>query len=209
MFQFARRLNLRGDARETMAWATEMTSYVDDHTDLDVSLWGVFGAPVGTFAWSTFVEGRATLVAATDHLGADDGYHDLVMKARDWITAPAEDVFRSVVYGGPLDEPPPLGSVASVTETVATTGKMSEAVGWATDMAEYGSSVVGSRITLLVNAYGDFGGITFISVARDMTATDELSATIRSDIGYVERIKASEGLFVDGSARQTLLRRLA
>lgn len=210
MFQFARLLNLRGDVRETMAWASEITGYVNENTDLDVSLWGgVFGYPVGTVVWSTIVDGRAQLSAETDKLLADDAYLDLVMKAQDWVTAPAEDVFRSLVYGGPGDEPPAVGAVGSVTQAVAATGKMPEAVAWATEMAEYGTSVIGTQISLLVNAYGDFGGMAFISVAPDMAATDAMTATIRADAGYVERIAASAGLFVDGSAHQGLLRRLA
>ena len=210
MFQFARILTLQGDTRQTMAWAAEITGYVNEHSDLDVSLWGsVFGYPVGTVGWSTMVEGRAQLAAETDKLAADDSYLDMVAAAQEWVTTPAEDVFRSVVVGGPGEEPPAVGSVASVTQAVAATGKMPDAMAWAADMAEYGSGVAGTQISLLVNAYGDFGGMAFISLAADMAAADEMAATVRADAGYLDRIKASEGLFVDGSAHQSLLRRLA
>jgi hypothetical protein len=210
MYQFARLLNLRGDARETMAWASEVTGYVNEHSELDVSLWGaVFGYPVGTVVWSTIVEGRAQLAAETDKLTGDDSYLDLVAKAQDWTTTPAEDVFRSLVFGGPGDAPPAVGAVGSVTQAVAATGKFPDAVAWATDMAEYGSGVIGTQISLMVNAYGDFGGMAFISVADDMASADRMAETVRADAGYLERIQASAGLFVDGSARQGLLRRLA
>jgi hypothetical protein len=102
-----------------------------------------------------------------------------------------------------------VGAVASVTEAVAATGRMPEAAAWAVDMAEYGSGVTGVDISLLVNVYGDFGGMAFISVVPDMAAADAAAATIRADAGYMERISASTGLFVDGSAQQNLLRRLA
>jgi hypothetical protein len=208
MFQFARLLNLQGDARETMAWASEITGHVNDHTDLDVSLWGVvFGYPVGTVAWSTMVEGRAHLAAETDKLATDDAYLDMVAKAQDWVTTPAEDVFRSVVYGGPGDEPPAVGAVGSVTQGVAAPGKLVEAVAWATDMAEYGSSVIDTQVSLLVDAYGDFGGMAFITVVPDMETADAVAAAIRADAGYLERIKSSEGLVA--SAHQSLLSRLA
>lgn len=210
MFQFARVLNLRGDVRETLAWASEVTAYVNANSGLDVSLWGaVFGYPVGTVAWSTIVEGRAQLADETEKLTSDNDYLDLVMKADPWITNPAEDIFRSVVHGGPGEEPPAVGAVASVTEAVAATGRMPEAAAWAVDMAEYGSGVTGVDISLLVNVYGDFGGMAFISVVPDMAAADAAAATIRADAGYMERISASTGLFVDGSAQQNLLRRLA
>ena len=42
MYQFGRVLTLTGDARETMAWAAEVTGMVNDLTDLDVSLWPHF-----------------------------------------------------------------------------------------------------------------------------------------------------------------------
>lgn len=210
MFQFARLLNLRGDARETMAWAAEITGYVNEHTDLDVSCWAAtFGYPVGTVGWSTIVEGRAQLMAETDKLTADNDYLDLVMKAQDWVTAPAQDIFRSIVTGDPNAEPPAVGAVASVTTAVAATGKMPDAIAWAMDMAEYGSGVVGTQISLLVNAYGEFGGMAFISSAPDMAAADEMADTVRADAGYLERIKGSAGLFVDRSAHQGLLRRFA
>lgn len=210
MFQFARALNLRGDARETMAWAAEITGYVKEHSDLDVSLWGaVFGYPVGTVAWSTIVEGRAQLAAETDKLTADNGYLDLVMKAQDWVTTPAEDIFRRVVHGGPADEPPAAGAVASVTQAVPATGKMPDALAWAVDMAEYGSGLAGTQVSLLVNAYGALGGMAFITVLPDMAAVDALTAAVQADAGYIDRIRASAGLFVDGSATVSLLRRLA
>lgn len=113
------------------------------------------------------------------------------------------------MHGGPGDAPPAVGEVASVTQAVAATGKFPDAVAWATDMADYGSSVVGTQISLLVNAYGDFGGMAFISVAPDMATADAMAETVRADAGYMERIQASAGLFVDGSAHQGLLRRLA
>jgi len=60
----------------------------------------------------------------------------------------------------------------------------------------------------MVNAYGDFGGMAFISLASDMAAADAATDAINADAGYVERIGASAGLFVDGSAHQAMLRKL-
>lgn len=210
MYQFARLLTLQGDVRETMPWATEITAKAISITGLDITLWGsVFGYPVGTLAWSTIVEGRAQLGTAMAKLPADSAYLDLGAKAQEWVTGPAEDVFRSVVHGGPGDEPPGIGAIASVTQAVAATGKMPEAVAWAVDMAQHASSVTGTNVSLLVNAYGDFGGMAFISTVADLATADTSSDAVQGDAGYVERIGASSGLFVDGSAHQALLQRLA
>ncbi len=210
MYQFARLLTLRGDERETAAWATEMTALVNDRMDLDVSLWAsVFGFPVGTVGWSAIVEGRAHLAQETASLATDAEYHDLAAKAAEWIQAPAEDILRSIVHGGPGDEPPPVGAVASVTEAVAAGGKMSEAIGWATDMATYGTDLIGAQVNFLVNAYGDFGGMAFITIFPDMAAADAATEKIRADAGYIQRVESTAGLFLDGSAHQSLLQRMA
>jgi hypothetical protein len=210
MFQFARVLTLQGDTRETMPWALEVTAHVNAKTGLDVSLWGsVFGYPVGTIAWSTMVEGRAQLSGEMAQLATDNAYLDLALKAQQWVTGPAEDNFRSVVHGGPGDTPPAVGAVASVTEALAATGKMPEAVAWAVDMAQHASNVTGTAVSLLVNAYGDFGGMAFISTVADMGVADAAGDAVQSDSDYITKIGASSGLFVDGSAHQSLLRRIA
>jgi len=209
MYQFARVLNLAGDQRETMAWAAETTAQVNAKTDLDVGLWGgLFGFPVGTVAWSTMIEGRAQLAAETAKLATDNDYLDQVAKAADWVNAPAEDLLRRVVHGTPAAEPPAVGAIASVTQAVAATGKMPEAVAWATDMAEHASSITGIQVALLVNAYGDFGGMAFISVGADMAAADAAADAIAADAGYIDKLGASAGLFVDGSAHQAMLQKL-
>lgn len=210
MYQFARVLTLQGDTRETMAWAVEITGHVNDLTGLDVSLWGsVFGYPVGTVAWSAIVEGRAQLAEETAKLAGSNDYLDFVMKAEDWVENPAEDIFRRIVHGGPGDEPPAVGAVASVTQAVAATGKMPEAVAWAIGMADHATSVSGVPVSLGVNAYNDFGGMAFISTQPDMAAADAAAEAVQGDDGYIERIGRSAGLFVDGSAHQSLLQRLA
>ena len=210
MYQFGRLLTLQGDVREAMPWASEVTAHVNANTEMDVSLWGsVFGYPTGTLAWSTMVEGRAHLGAETAKLTTDNAYLDLVSKAREWVAGPAEDIFRSVVHGGPGDEPPGVGAVASVTQAVAATGKMPDALAWGVDMAQHASSVTGHAVSLLVNAYGDFGGMAFISVAADMAAADAAADAIQGDSDYISKIGASSGLFVDGTAHQSLLRRIA
>jgi hypothetical protein len=210
MYQFARLLTLQGDTRETMPWASEITAYVNANTEMDVSLWGsVFGYPTGTLAWSTIVEGRAQLGGEMAKLTTDNAYLDLALKAQDWVTGPAEDVFRSLVHGGPADEPPAVGAIASITQAVAATGKMPEAVAWGVDMAQHASSVTGLAVSLLVNAYGDFGGMAFISTAADMAVADASGDALQADADYVAKIGASAGLFVDGTAHQSLLQRHA
>ena len=100
MYVFSRLLTLKGSPRQSMAWATEMTAYVNAHSDLNVSLWATqFGNPVGTVAWTAQVDSHAALAAATAGLVADDGYYNLLEKAADLVNAPAQDAFRLVLHG--------------------------------------------------------------------------------------------------------------
>jgi hypothetical protein len=210
MYQFGRILTLSGDPRQTMAWAAEVTGMVNTITDLNVSLWGSrFGYPVGTVAWSAIVEGRAHQASEAAKLAANNEYLDFVAKAQDWVSAPAEDIFRRIVHGGPGDNPPEVGAIASITQAVAATGKLAEAVAWAIDMATHATSVTGNQVNLLLNAYTDFGGIAFISTVPDMAAADAAADALEADTGYIDKIGGSAGLFVEGSAHQSLLQRLA
>ena len=143
-------------------------------------------------------------------LPADNAYLDLASKAQEWVTGPAEDIFRSVVHGGPGDEPPAVGAVASVTQAVAATGKLPEAVAWAVghgptcvERHRHGRLAARQRVRRLRwhgihldrCRHGDGGRLR-----RD---------AVQADADYIEKIGASTGLFVDGSAHQSLLQRLA
>ncbi len=210
MYQFARVLTLRGDQRQTGAWAIQITEKAKELSGLDISLWtSIFGYPVGTIGWSSIVEGRAHLAQATAALAADNEYLDLVMEAADWVVDPAEDIFRRFVHGGPAEDRPPVGAVASVTEGVATGGKMADAIAWAVNMAEHATNVAGSQVALLVNAAGTFGEMAFISVYPDHAAADAAAEAVQADAGYLDKLSGAAGLFVEGSARQRLLQRLA
>ena len=79
MYLFSRLATLRGNERRSLAWAVEMSNYVNAHSDHTVTLWRAdFGYPVGTVAWSTWVESLAALNEGFARLADDDGYHDLV-----------------------------------------------------------------------------------------------------------------------------------
>jgi hypothetical protein len=51
--------------------------------------------------------------------------------------------------------------------------------------------------------------MAFISTAADMAAADASADAVQGDADYIAKIGASSGLFVDGTAHQSLLQRLA
>ena len=60
MLLFSRVLTVTGSPRQALPWALGVTSYVNDHSDLDVSLWSAtYGYPLGTLAWTALGAGTA------------------------------------------------------------------------------------------------------------------------------------------------------
>ena len=62
MHLFSRLGVVNGGPVETLEWAVNITTRVNQAMDVDVSLWqGQFGYPLGTLAWTALVESRAQL----------------------------------------------------------------------------------------------------------------------------------------------------
>lgn len=209
MYLFSRVLTLSASPRQAMPWLAEVTSYVNEHTDLDATLWGAnFGYPVGTVGWSTVVESRAQLAAATAGLQADDAYWDIVENATDMIEGPAEDALRMIVHGGPGEEGPAVGAVAAVTTATAAGGKMGAAMEWGVMMAELGTSVGGSPVTFLADSYGTFGQVTWVATFDDMVAVDAATGAMMADDEYRKRLDEAGDVFLPASGHRGLMTRL-
>ena len=211
MLLYSRALTLRGPQAETMAWAAEVTAYVNSKTDLEVSCWaGLYGMPFGTLSWSARVEGHAHLAAQAGSLGGDAAYAALIGRAADWIVGQGEDTMRSLVSGSMENVvPPPIGAVAGRNSAVIALGKVGEAMAWSIELAEYVSNLFGSPVRLFSDLYGTFGSVTWISVVADMAAVDRTQALSAGDAGYMQRIAAAGDLFVPGSGTAALLTRVA
>ncbi len=182
-----------------MPWVADITAYVNANSPLDVTCWaGTFGYPIGTVAWSTFVDSQATLAAATGALLSQDGYFDRIEAAADLVTTPGQDLLREVVYGSPTD-PPPVGAVAQITTATAFVDRLADAVGWAVEIAQYLEGVIGSSIGVLANVYGTMGGISWIGGVPDAAASDASRAKIAADTSYLGRLVATKDLFIPGS----------
>ncbi|MGZ4729404.1 MAG: hypothetical protein ACXWB2_16950 [Acidimicrobiales bacterium] len=210
MYLFSRLATLRGNERRSLAWAVEMSTYVNAHSDHTVTLWRAdFGYPVGTVAWSTWVESLAALNAGFAALGDDDGYHDLVDAAAELITDPPQDVLRRVVFGEPGTEPPPPGAVTSVTTAVVANGKYAEATAWGIEMAELVQQITNQATIFLLDAYGTFGQVTWLSGAPDLATADAGSEAVQANPDYIKRLADVGDLFVPGSGQQRLVTRVA
>lgn len=199
MLLFSRVVTPTGSPRKVMPWVVDITAYVNANSPLEVTCWaGTFGYPIGTVAWSTFVDSQATLAAATSGLLSQDGYFDRLDAAAEFVTTPGQDLLREVVYGSPAD-PPPVGAVAQITTATALVDRLADAVGWAVEIAQHLEGVIGSPIGVLTDVYGTIGSISWIGVVPDAAASDASRAKIAADTSYLGRLVATKDLFIPGS----------
>jgi hypothetical protein len=209
MLLFSRAVTMRGSPRRIGSWVQEITAYVRDNTSLEVSAWTAnFGHPLGTTVWNALVESRAALTEASAPLLADDRYVDILEKGQDLVAAPGQDALRQIIHGSPGD-PPPVGSVADVTQATAVVDRMVDAVGWAIDMADHVEQVTDTPVSVSLNAYGQMGEITWIGVAPDPAGADATEGKLRVDPGYAARIANTSELFLPGSGRVAMFTRVA
>lgn len=199
MLLFSRVVTPTGSPRKVMPWVVDITAYVNANSPLEVTCWaGTFGYPIGTVAWSTFVDSQATLAAATSGLLSQDGYFDRLDAAAEFVTTPGQDLLREVVYGSPAD-PPPVGAVAQITTATALVDRLADAVGWAVEIAQHLEGVIGSPIGVLTDVYGTIGSISWIGVVPDAAASDASRAKVAADTSYLGRLVATKDLFIPGS----------
>lgn len=211
MIIFQRMVTFDGPVQEVTPWAMEITERVNHTTDLDVSLWqGLFGGPLGTFAWSTLVDNLTALEASFDALGADAAFLDLQAKASDWVSTPGEDrLLRMVHQTGGEYRRPDVGAYAEVTSAVPADGKYGQVGVWAVEIADLHAQVTDSSVLFCTSAYGDFGAVAWLGLYESAAALDNGADAISKDTDYIAAIDAGAGLFVEGSATRTLGRRIA
>lgn len=211
MHLFSRTITLRGNPRDTTAWAKDMCALVNERSPFDVSLWqALLGAPVGSFGFSMLVESRAALVAGQAQLLADDEYLDLIDKAIDWVTTPAEDRLVGMLHhaGGELRRAD-VGSAATVVAAQVEVDRTPEAITWSVGMADLVAEITGYPVHLGTVEHGPFGELQWTSTGPDIAEVDRVSELLAKDEDYIGRLSHATGLFVPGSGRQLLAIRIA
>jgi hypothetical protein len=207
---FTRRVLLVGPPAETLAYATDMRTFVSDRIGREVALWSaLFGAPLGTMSYATRVAGIADLRAATQGLQADPEYLAKVVAGRDYLAAPAEDSIGVPIHGVLGDQSPPVGSFAGITTAQIANGQYGEAFAWAIDVANHVESASGIPVMVLSSQYGPFGTVTWIGVSADAEGVDASNDALMGDEGYLKLLGSAGDLFLPGSGQQMLATRIA
>ena len=210
MFLFTRTAQLTGPLREAMGWAAEITANVNSHGGSHVSLWNsAYGQPVGRVVWSMWVPSMADVTSMFMTLNADEGYHALLGKGRDYLAAPAEDELRQLVQGTPPDATPPVGAVTVRTTATVANGQYVEALAWGADMSAHVESVTGQRSLFLMDSFGPFGQVTWFTLSADTAAAEAANNAINADPDYLGRLADVATLFLPGSGHRAMATKIA
>ncbi len=210
MYLFSRLATLRGNERDSLTWAVNMNGYVDAHSDHNLTLWRAdFGYPVGTVAWSAWVDSLAALNAGFSKLAEDDGYFKMLDEGQDFMTTAPEDFLRQALHGAPAAAPPPIGAVTTVTTAVVAGGKYDDGVSWGIEMAQLVEEVTKMPTMFLLDSYGTFGQVTWLSGAPDLAAADAAGDAINSNDKYMKQLGDVGDLFVPASGQRGLVTRIA
>jgi hypothetical protein len=204
MFLFSRQIQTRGDVRKVAPWATQMCELVNRKSELDVSLWAtVYGAPLGTIAFTTLVQSQTSLEAGSASLILDDEYLDHAVAGEDFVIGSPEDALVEIIHtsGGEYRRAD-VGSVANLTTAVVSPGKYGAAGIWAVEIADL-PSIVGTATA------GQFGTLAWVSTVPDMAASDQAAEQLNKDPRYLQKLDEISGLFVEGTGLRVISRRIA
>lgn len=210
MYLFTRSGVLRGRPSVAMAWATEVTAYVNAHSGQQVTLWATwFGGPIRTVGWSTMLESYTDIESKFGALQSDSAYSDLIDKSDEFIAGSLEDNLRQVVHGTPGAEPPAVGSFAHATTALANVSMLPDAMEWSINMAEHVESVTGHPTMFLADVFGTTGRVTWITVSPDLAGVDASSNAIANNADYMKKLGKVRDLFLPGSGTRRLTNRIA
>ena len=168
----------------------------------------MFGASVGTFVFTTRLDGIAGVQAMGASLAGDAEFAALVAKGAAWSTGAPVDQMRESLNGENTGGLPPVGSVATVTTAVMNGGKYGAAVTWGLEVAALVEKITGTPVNLSMGMFGEMGQLAWIGVAADAATADAANAKISADAEYMAKIDGSDGLFVPGSAHRRVAVRI-
>ncbi len=211
MIIFQRVVNFQGPAQDVAPWALEITEAVNQRTSLNASLWqGLFGGPMGTFAWSALVENLTALEASMDELAGDASFLSLQAKAQDWVSTPGEDSLLRMVHtaGGDYVRPN-VGAYAEGTMAVPAEGKLAKAAEFGVAISDLHSKLTHSSVLFCTSEYSAFGEMRWLALYDSAAAVDRAAEAIAKDSDYGTMLDDAGDLFVEGSSQRTLARRIA
>lgn len=209
MYISARTGQIANDLVAATAFALEVAEVVESTTGNTVSVWqGMLGTPLGSISWSGQVEGFAQSAAQDQKLMENAQYVEMVQQAGSaglFVPGSIENHFARILHAA--GTPGPFEYFQLISARVAT-GKLPDAVAFATDMADYASGLTGNPVTVAGSNWGDPGTLMFFTGHADADSVDAAQDATMGDAGYQERLAKAAGIFVDGTATASLAKRL-
>jgi hypothetical protein len=209
MYIFTRRVLVNpAHIRKAMAHATAMTQYVNEHSDLGVSLYQVLqGAPQGTLSWAYRTDSYAASLESVESLLGSDEYLKKVESGAQYFIGNAEDQLGEVIHvSGEVSGPPAVAGVVTASMEVSQVGS---AVAWSVGLADYTANLSGIPTAVVTSNFGPYGTVSWISYAQSVAQLEEGGKKINTDPGFIQRLGESQGFFVPGSGVGVLSRKIA
>lgn len=208
MYIFTRRVLVNpAHIRKAMAHASAMTQYVNEKSDLEVSLYEVLqGAPQGTLTWAFRAESYAAAVESADSLRSDE-YLERVETGAQYFIGNAEDQLGEFVHTtGEVSGPPAVAGVVTASMEVSQVGA---ALAWSVGLADYTANLSGIPTAVVTSNFGSYGAVSWISYAQSLAQLEESGKKINADPGFIQRLGESKDFFVPGSGVGMLSRKIA
>jgi len=209
MYLFTRRVVIDpAHFRAGMAHAIAMTEYVNQRTDLEVSLFQVLqGEPLGTLTFAYRTESFAASLESVDELLGSDEYLAKVEGGAGYFVGSPEDRLGTIVHiTGEVSGPP---AAASVVTAAIDVPRVSRAMAWSVDLADYTANLSGVPIAVVTSNFGQYGRVSWVSYGQSVAQLEQSEEKINSDPGFLQRLADSAGFFVPGSGVAALSRRIA
>ena len=198
MYIFQRQMRVMGGAN-AVGWAMEVTSRVQEVTEMPVSLWmGQAGFPNGTLGWSMPTEGMAQVTEMNDTLQADDTLGKLITDhARDYVVEVMPDRMSMIIHGE-ITDAAPVGSFMGVVTANASEGNWGEAGAWAASIADMYSGITGRPAVVAATTAGAMGEYCWYVRHDDGASIDAATAAAMSNEEYGAELDRAGHLFEPG-----------
>lgn len=170
-----------------MAWAVAITEKANQITGLNAALYTqMYGASVGTVAWSAFVPDLVALEAAGDKLLADNAYVAMADEGTAMLTDGPDDTLLQVVAG----EPDPDRGVEYVTtvDAVCANGRLNRGLELGVEIAQRVEQITGAPTMFLTGSTGPYGSVVWGTAFRDAPEMQRAEQALMADTGWLRFI---------------------
>jgi hypothetical protein len=143
-----------------MAHAIAMTDFVNQKTDLEISLYQALqGEPLGTLIFAYRCESFAASLESADGLVHSDEYLGKIEEGAQHFVGNAEDRLGKIQHiAGEVSGPPAAAAVVSAAIDVPQVAK---AMSWSLELSDYTANLTGVPVALLTSNYGQYGTVSF------------------------------------------------